>query len=230
LPNNNNNNGKPNGSSASTVDKPEMLRNEIGLKNVRQSSMPATDEIYNISLLDMINKKIISLLEGDTFLSQTEIAKKLGLSQSSIALRLDKLRKSGILSETVGIRLEGSGLEMCRVDLACSDAQFVIQWAKSCPLFVNGSSSVGGRNVSLYFISEDVRMFQNIVDEHVRRLEGVSDVHFFPIVTWATDYIVPVKLDVQKSIEPPCHLNPYCPRCPANKNYDGKIWANRNRE
>ena len=64
-------------------------------------------------LLDKTNKEIITMLEEDAFQSQTEIAKKLGLSQSSIALRLDRLRRSGIIKDVEGVHLEGVGIELC---------------------------------------------------------------------------------------------------------------------
>lgn len=179
---------------------------------------------FALSLLDRTNKQIITMLEADPFTSQVEIAKKLGLSQSSIALRLDRLRKSGVLMDTSGVHLKMLGLEMCRADVNCTDGRSVLEWAKSCPLMVNGSIGVGGQNVSLYFTSEDMEMFQFIVDEHIRRLEGVSALHFSPIVAWAKDFVAPVKLEVPRSDEPPCSMLPYCPRCPANPNYDGRVF------
>lgn len=181
---------------------------------------------YFQSLLDNTNKEIIGILEADAFQSQTEIANKLGLSQSSIALRLDKLRSSGLLSDIVGVHLRKIGVDVCRADADCSDARSVLEWSKSCPLFLNGAIGVGGNNVSLYFASEDMEMFQYIIDEHIRRLEGVSSVHFAPIVMWARDFVAPLRLDVQKSENSPCGMLPYCPRCPANPAYDGKIWNN----
>jgi DNA-binding Lrp family transcriptional regulator len=182
------------------------------------------DEDFAIGLLDKTNKQIIDLLERDAFASQIEIAKQLGLSQSSIALRLDRLRRSGILTDTAGIHLKMIGLEMSRTDVNCSNSRAVLEWAKSCPLFINGTIGVGGTNISLYFTAEDIEMFQYIIDEHIRKLDGVSAIHFSPIVNWAKDYIAPVPMDIQRSTEPPCKMLPYCPRCPANPDYNGTVW------
>jgi Lrp/AsnC family leucine-responsive transcriptional regulator len=164
------------------------------------------------------------MMEEDPFQSQTEIAKKLGLSQSSIALRIDRLRRSGIITDIVGVDIKKLGLEVARADVNCSDPMAILEWSKTCPLFINGSVGVGGTNLSLYFVGEDIEMFQYILDEHLRNLKGVNSVHFSPIVAWAKDYIAGISLDIRRNNEPPCKMGPYCPRCPANPNYDGEIW------
>lgn len=220
-----------NGNSEGNSDPNQNERTKYALNGQKIDLTPQGPiEEYNIGFLDPINKKIITLLENNVLLSQTEIAKKLGLSQSSIALRLDKLLKSGILRETAGIQLKSLGLEMSRADVSCADPGALLEWASKCPLFINGSIGIGGNNVSLYFTAEDVMMFQYILDEHVRRLAGVSEVHFSPIISWAKDYIVPVKLDLPTTQVPPCGMLPYCPRCPANPNYNGKIWSNNGKK
>ena len=203
--------------SGETLHQPPSLNEQ----EVRTNS---SDEFAS-SLLDDINRKIISLLEENVGASQTEIANRLGLSQSSIALRLDKLRKSGVFTETAGVHLKMIGLDMFRVDVDSTEPRAVIEWARTCPLFVNGSVGVADSNVSLYFAGEGVQTFQNIVDEHVRRLGGVTGVHFSPIVYWGKDYIAPLKLDASSSDKPPCKMMPFCARCPANPNYDGRVWS-----
>ena len=127
----------------------DLLQSKKNSTGSESGSKDQSDQSYNISLLDDVNRKIISLLEDNVFLSQTEIAKNLGLSQSSIALRLDKLRKSGILMESAGVYLKKIGLEMCRVDASSSEPRATIEWSRSSPLFTNGSVGVGCNNVSL---------------------------------------------------------------------------------
>jgi DNA-binding Lrp family transcriptional regulator len=210
--------------SNSKTPQQNVEENNGGSREVDDSGMQASRKDTVLGLLDPINKRIVGMLEQNVFVSQTEIAKELGLSQSSVALRLLRLRKSGILIDNVGLNLKVVGLEMCRVDADCSDPRSILEWAKSCPLFLNGCLGVGSQNVSLYFTAEDTEMFQFIIDQHIRHLEGVNLVQFSPIVSWGKDLIVPLKLDVQRSESPPCGFSPYCPRCPANPAYDGKVW------
>jgi len=211
--------------SPSTI--PPSSKGKVDPSNRRQIE---SDSENAVGLLDPTNKKIITLLEHESTMSQIEIARRLGLSQSSIALRLEKLRRSGLLSESIGINPRSIGLQMCRVDLACDNAEEAMEWAKTCPLFVNGSVAVGGVNLSLFFVAEDYEMFQMIVDQHVRRLPGVTGLHFSPIVSWASGLIVSVPLSIERKDDPPCNMLPYCTRCPANPDYDGKIWNGTKRK
>jgi DNA-binding Lrp family transcriptional regulator len=175
-------------------------------------------------LLDETNRKIISLLEQDPKLSQIEIANRLGLSQSSIALRLDKLKRNGVLAEAAGIRIDKLGLQMARADLGCEEPAKVLDWANKCPLLINATHSIGDTNVSLYFAAEDLEMFHWILDGHLRRISGVTGYEFSPILYWERDFIVPLDPSVRRSVTPPCAMNPYCPRCPANPDYNGTVW------
>jgi DNA-binding Lrp family transcriptional regulator len=231
-------NGKSKSNSDALYKSKELLEigafqeNENQEKNGQQDRKqePEDKEVHLVTLLNKTNKEIISMLEEDAFQSQTEIAKKLGLSQSSIALRLDRLRRSGIIRDVVGVHLKKLGVELCRADVNCSDPRSVLEWSKSCPLNLNGAIGVGGINVSLYFAAEDMETFQYIIDEHVRRLPGVKEVHFAPIVSWSREYVAPIKLEVSRSTSPPCGMLPYCPRCPANPDYDGKVWNGRRKD
>lgn len=207
-------NGKESFDPQNTKIQPSVNSSE----SKRQQKRPSGEETdFSLSLIDPVNKVIIGLLEQNPFLSQIEIAKQLGLSQSSIALRLDKLRRSGILTDLAGVNLKLLGLETCRVDADCSDGRELLEWSKSCPLSLNGTVGVGGTNVSLYFAAEDIEMFQYIVDEHVRRLKGVYSVHFSPIVSWAREFVAPLKLDIPKNNDPPCgFMYSTCHKCDEN--------------
>jgi DNA-binding Lrp family transcriptional regulator len=219
-------NNMQNGSANPNEESSKVIgKLELAMVQRRRSESSRNSRVdYFLSFLDKTNKEIIGILETNALQSQTEIASKLGLSQSSIALRLDKLRSSGLLSDVVGVHLKKIGVDVCRADVDCSDARNVLEWSKSCPLFLNGTIGIGGTNLSLYFASEDLEMFQFIIDEHIRRLEGVGAVRFESIVSWARDFVAPLKLDITRSDNPPCGMLPYCPRCPANPAYDGKVW------
>ncbi|MBC7110397.1 MAG: winged helix-turn-helix transcriptional regulator, partial [Archaeoglobi archaeon] len=53
--------------------------------------------------IDEKDKKIISLLSKDPDIPQEEIAKKIGLSQPSVALRIKKLRDAGFIDKVIGM-------------------------------------------------------------------------------------------------------------------------------
>jgi hypothetical protein len=77
---------------------------------------------------------------------------------------------------------------MSRVDVSATGPDSIIEFAKSCPLCVNASLGIGDMNVSLLFVSEDIEMFQYIVDNHIRKLQGVSELSFKPILSWVNGF------------------------------------------
>lgn len=118
------------------------------------------------------------------------------------------------------------GLRMGRVDVSTTRIHQVLEWAKKCPLFVNCTVGIGGENVSLFLVSEDMEMFQYLVEHHIRKVPGVKNLSFNPILQWSKDNYVSLPLVVPRREHPPCGVEPFCPRCPANPNYNGRIWEN----
>ena len=176
---------------------------------------------------DKMDRKIIALLEVSPQLTQSDIAKQLGMSQSSIAVRLYKLQHSQILVESTGINYAVLGIQMCRADVKASSEDNVLSWARRCPLFINASRGIGENSLSLYFTAEDNDMFHYIVDEHLRKIEGVSEVKFVIIRSWERPYMLQLDLDYANKENPPCGMNPYCPKCPSNPKYNGRIWNHK---
>jgi DNA-binding Lrp family transcriptional regulator len=176
-------------------------------------------------LLDEKNKKLIDKLQMNPLATQSELAKYLNLTQSAIAMRLSRLLKSGLILREGGINYESLGLKMARLDVETSEIQPLMDWAERCPLFVNASIAIGGKNVAMLFVSEDLQMFYSIADLHIRRIQNTSQVSFSEIISWAKEFLVELDLNPQRTKSPPCGMLPYCPRCPANPEYDGNIWT-----
>ena len=174
--------------------------------------------------VDRTDRKIIALLEINPKLTQNEIAHELGMSQSAIALRMYKLKQSSLLIEESGINYEVLGMLMCRVDVETTSQKSVLAWASKCPLFINGSRSVGDYGLSLFFTAEDNEMFHYLVDEHIRRLSGVEGVKFSLIHGWERPFMLQLDLDYSSKENPPCGEAPFCPKCPSNPKYNGRIW------
>ncbi|NTV24041.1 MAG: winged helix-turn-helix transcriptional regulator, partial [Nanoarchaeota archaeon] len=65
--------------------------------------------------LDEKDVKLISLMMDDPQISQSEIAEKLSLSQPSVFVRLQKLRKKGLIESTFGLSFSKTGLFVSRV-------------------------------------------------------------------------------------------------------------------
>ncbi len=183
--------------------------------------------ISYLRYLDDANRVIIKELQDNPGISQTSLAEKVGLSQSSVALRLAKLAESGLIKDSLVIDYRKLGLNAARVDISAKDADIVLDWAKNCPLCVNASAGIGTNNLSLYFVVEDLENLPWIIEKHLWRLPGVMEIKSTPLTSWMSGDGISSHLDltVERSETPPCGALPFCPQCPKNPNYEGKVWA-----
>ena len=178
-------------------------------------------------VLDKTNRIIVRKLQENPELSQTELAKAVSMSQSSIALRLQKIFGSGLIRDPININYKKLGLSMARIDVTAKDAHAVLDWARRCPLCVNGSRTLDRTNLSLYFVSEDLESLNWIIDSHLRKIDGITDISCQMITSWAWDDALHMRLDLDTEREdaPPCGITPFCPKCPRNPEYEGQVWA-----
>jgi DNA-binding Lrp family transcriptional regulator len=179
-----------------------------------------------LQILDETNRSIIRELQKNPEISQVALAEKVSLSQSSIAVRLQKLIGSGLVKDSVSIDYEKLGLSMVRVDVSAKDSHAVLNWVRKCPLCVNGASIVDQSNLSLYFVTEDLQSLSSIIDEHLRKVDGVTqaDCHFITSWAWGDSLRMHLDLNVSREDRPPCGISPFCPKCAKNPQYEGKVW------
>lgn len=124
------------------------------------------------------------------------------------------------------VNVQALGLEIGRVDCSTSRPEKVIRWARSCPICLNGSLLIDRSNLSLYIAAEDQTTFHSIVEDHVRKIQGVDNVTFHPLIKWHRPFFGKIELDLGRRKNPPCNMLPYCAGCPKNPNYSGRIWNN----
>lgn len=133
--------------------------------------------------------QIMQLVMDDPHISQSQIAVKLKLSQPSINFRLKKLREKGILTYDVGIDVSKAKLFLARVDFTAKSAQKILDGLKNCPYFVNGFVMSGKNNGSVFFISEDLKKIDEIVNNELRIHEQVSDINVNVVVNTIKNFI-----------------------------------------
>lgn len=71
-------------------------------------------------------------------------------------------------------------------------------------------------------------MFHYLIDEHLRQIDGVSKLNFSLIHSWERPFVFRLNLDCTRERNPPCAMIPYCPKCPSNPEYNGRIWNSEN--
>jgi Lrp/AsnC family transcriptional regulator, leucine-responsive regulatory protein len=165
--------------------------------------------------LDDKDRTIISMYSQDPDVSQERIAKAIGLSQPSVALRVARLKTSGALEKLVGVSPLKMGLYLAKVDLSSTDPGAILQMFRGCPYFANGFSVSGRHNLCLFFFSESVATLESIVNGHIRANSTVTDVDFDIVITSEKDFVVPVQLKPERCSEPPCGIKMECRKCPS---------------
>lgn len=167
--------------------------------------------------LDVKDRTIISMYAEDPTISQESIAKKLKLSQPSVAARIAKLRESGALANQQGINPLKLGLYLAKVDISSTRPDDILQMFNGCPYFANGFTVSGKSNLCLLFFSESIATLESIVNGHIRSNSSVTDVDFNIVITSERDYIVPSVLNFEHQDQPPCGIKMNCRDCPSFK-------------
>lgn len=184
--------------------------------------------------LDDKDKKLLSLLSEDPDMSQDALAAEIELSQPSVAMRLKKLRKKGILRTLSGIDPFRLGLSLAKVDVTTSNTTKILDRLKECPHFLIGYIVSGKFNLCMFFIGEELATLEAIVDCHLRQIGDIRNVEFNIIIGATEDLTVPLKMRLEKTDEPPCGVTVGCTDCPvygnrclgcpATARYLGSFW------
>ena len=180
------------------------------------------------------DRKIMTLLSGNPGISQDEIAREVGLSQPSVAMRLKKLKESGAIMNVSGVNPLKIGLFIAKVDFTTENTTKILNTFKDCPYFMNGFIVSGRNNMTLFFVGEDISTLEAIVDYHLRPLDEVQNVDFNIVIGVANDLVMPLKMNFDRLDRPPCGINfnckdcsihgDRCMGCPVTGHYKGSLW------
>jgi len=184
--------------------------------------------------IDEKDRMILELLEKDPEMSQSEIAKIVGLSQPSVGSRIKKLKELGVVSHAYGLNLKKSGLHILKVDIKCKRPSDIILKLSGCPFFLNGFIVAGDKNLTLFLGGEDLTTLEAMVDKHIRSEPEVYNVEAGIIVRSEKDAVMPIKMYIEKSKKAPCGdircneclywEKDLCLGCPITGHYRGKFW------
>jgi Lrp/AsnC family leucine-responsive transcriptional regulator len=185
--------------------------------------------------LDKRDRAILSMLEENPEMSQSDIAEKLKISQPSVSARMHKLKQKGALAHVVGMNLKKVDLYMAKVDVIANNTSSVLDIFKDCPYFLNGLIVSGKHNLCLFFVGEDIATLEAIVDGHLRSNPHVRGAEVSIVIAPMKDLILPIRMNFEFSNMPPCgnecnckdcahHISNRCLGCPVTGSYKGKIW------
>lgn len=163
--------------------------------------------------LDDKDRAIISMYARDPDVSQDEIAKEVGLSQPSIAVRVRKLKEAGAIQSVTGTNPLKMGLFLAKVDISSNKPAELLRMFKNCPYFANGFTVSGKHNLCLLFMSENIATLEAIVNGHIRSNMWVTEVDFNILISTERDLIIPTVLTPDSVDTPPCGILMECKEC-----------------
>ena len=189
-----------------------------------------------MTLMDEIDKKIISLLQEDGRISLIDIGKRLGLSHVSVRKRLMKLCDD-LIKVAAGLDVEKLGFRIAIVNAEVEGhkrlAELLEKFSK-CPRIFFMTTTTGAYNLMTMMIAEDTDTLNAIIEVcSVRAQKGIRRSE----VTIGEPPIVPkhlpIKIIAEKALEDaPCGINcgkcirynqEKCLGCPATRYYRGPL-------
>jgi len=185
--------------------------------------------------LDEKDRIILSLTYNNQEISQEEIAKKLHISQPSVAARIKKLKAKGLIEQIIGVNLNKVALKVAMVRVATTNTEKILNMFRVCPFFLNGFIISGKDNLVLLLVGDDLASLESIIDSHIRPDKDVQSVDFDVIITSIKDFVIPINIPTEALNKPPCGLDHKCEDCyafktnrcfgcPATGKYKGSFW------
>ena len=165
--------------------------------------------------IDDKDRMIISMYSIDPSVSQDEVARSIGLSQPSVAVRVRKLREMGAIEERAGMNPFKMGLFMAKVEVTSNDPERILGMFRGCPYFANAFTVSGRNNLCLLFMSENITTLEAIVNGHIRPSGCVSEVNFDILIAAERDLVIPTVLCPERVADPPCGIETRCLKCPS---------------
>jgi Lrp/AsnC family transcriptional regulator, leucine-responsive regulatory protein len=161
--------------------------------------------------LDDKDAIIVSRSVRDPDVSQAELAQDLGISQPSVNVRVNKLKKRGILSQTMGIEFNRTNMSLARVDFTATHASEILKGLKECSFFVNGFIMSGTNNTSILVVGHDLKKIESIVNKHLRANPNVKDIQMNVVVTSAKPFVC--SIDPERETKEECQDLNSCDGC-----------------
>ncbi|UYP45710.1 hypothetical protein NEF87_001995 [Candidatus Lokiarchaeum ossiferum] len=171
-----------------------------------------------ITKLDEIDKQLIQMLQADSNITHSEIAKKLDRSQPAIGARIKKLTEQGILATQIGVDFSkteiSSMLNLVKVEMTTSKPEVVFDIAQHCPYIINALKMSGEYNVLLFMACSRLKRLDIILDRHFRNQPYVKKIRMDIITSYAKEFVLPVDFESENFDSPDdqCHVSncPYC--------------------
>ena len=153
--------------------------------------------INETSILDDIDKRIVTFIQNDPSITYTQIAKKVNRSQPTVGMRIKKLEESGILKFQAGLNLKNADCYFAKVNIQTSDPEGIVDVIKSCPYIIHGYRISGSSNFVVIIVYSVLKDLDKIVNYHFRSNPNVKKVKIDIISEIINEFVIPVDFEVR---------------------------------
>lgn len=168
--------------------------------------------INESSVLDDIDKRIVTFIQDDPTITHTEIAKQINRSQPTVGMRIKKLEESGILKYQAGLNLKNLDYYFAKVNIQTTDPEEMRKIIKSCSYMIHGYRVSGATNFVVIICCSKFTDLDRIVNYHFRNNPNVLKVKIEIISEIINEFVVPVDFQIRS--------------CPCVENYNNQIPKN----
>ena len=155
------------------------------------------DMINETSVLDDIDKRIVTFIQNDPSITYTQIAKKVNRSQPTVGMRIKKLEEMGILKFQAGLNLKNADCYFAKVNIQTFDPEGIKDIIKSCPYMIHGYKVSGVSNFVVIIAYSELRDLDKIVNYHFRSNPKVKEVQIEIISEIINEFVIPVDFKVR---------------------------------
>lgn len=156
------------------------------------------------SMVDDIDKQIISIIQKDPTITHTDIAKMVDRSQPTIGLRIRKLEEAGLINFQAGLNLKVANVMIAQVKIKTTNPTQILEKVKGCPFMLNAFRLSGEDNIIVLIANSRIKHLDQIVNEHFRRDPDVQKVKMDIITEVMKDFVLPLDIEMENS---ECLLN-----------------------
>ncbi|TXT53702.1 MAG: hypothetical protein BAJALOKI1v1_2310003 [Promethearchaeota archaeon] len=145
--------------------------------------------------LDEVDRNIIKVVQAQPTITQTDIAKQVDRSQPTVGMRVERLRKMGLLQFQAGLNLRVADLFLTLLEIETNHAQEILKLVKTCPLMINAFRLSGSKNVGIILASKDMKYLDKMINHHFRNNPLVKSCLMNFITEILEDLVLPMEFD-----------------------------------
>jgi len=162
------------------------------------------DDILEV---DDTDKEIIRLLQDNPELTHQEVADKIHKSQPAVGARVIKLKRKGLLTESVGADLNRIEVKLARIDIQTKNVEEIWERLKNCVYVSNCFKLTGDYNIMIEIVAPNVKTIDKFVDSCLRKDPNVLAVRTNFIIDSVRRYVIPLSFEIEKYEEANCNMD-----------------------